>query len=546
VLYQGPARNIRRERYQKHSKAVMGVTKKRTYLSGKDGLLDKYFLIVLALNVVFFSLVIFPNIKKHIPLPNDTYRDIAYGQSILNGNSVFSDPAIKGEFIWYPPLNPLLTSFVSRITGISLFKLYAYSPLVVNFSIPLLFYVFIGSLFGKKHAFLATVSLAVMPWLKTHLFSMGMPSIHSFALVLATLIVLRVSAKRGLTARAATAVGILTGIALLHHSLSGLILFSSVCLFLLCRIATEKRLAGLLHFFIIVATSLLLWAPFILPNLLKPRLNYMPMHYFAPELTTLKFTVLWPNKYLCVFFLVFFLLGLIRFCRNANKTQYQLILSTLIITGLGQALGYLNHLSGRYPNTFATFAKIPYLIPHEFQWYFQLFALVVIAEGFVFLADKLLGRHAKYSAVVFLALALPAYVTSMDDFNSYPRKQYTDKPPRAIAWIRENTPANSVFLTSESGLAYFTLQPFTARPIIFHSPAHMNYSVDANKRYQDKYMLLFHLPAAAFKSLAKEYDIEYILVRRRDLPPGRIAFFNSYFKKVYQDGEFSIFKLKDT
>ena len=68
----------------------------------------KYLLIVIALNILVYIIFVGPVVIKKHYLPTDAYRDIAYARSVLNGNSIFEDPAIKGEYIWYPPLNPLV------------------------------------------------------------------------------------------------------------------------------------------------------------------------------------------------------------------------------------------------------------------------------------------------------------------------------------------------------------------------------------------------------------------------------------------------------
>ena len=504
---------------------------------------DRYFLTIIVLNTIFFYGVIFPNIRRNLPLPYDTYRDIACGQSILNGNSIFRDPAVKGQFIWYPPLNALVMAMISRISGASLFTLYAYSPLVINYSIPILFYIFIMLSIGKRCAFWATLSLAVMPWLKTHLFSMAMPSIHSFAVVLTILIIFYLFLKKGLTDFRSAIMGILAGLCLLHHSISGLILVSAISLYTAAVAITEKKPVLFRQLLIILGISGLLWGPFIIPNLLKPKLNYLPIRYFAPELTDLKFVLFYPNKYLFVFFILFFLAGLTRFIKNIKKPESQLILSIIIVTVGGQVLGYLNHLSVVFPKTFHLFGHIPYLVPHEFQWYFQLFGLIIISDGFLYLGEKYLKNKEGYTAAIFSLLVVPAYAVSFKDFLRYPINQTTAEPPKFIRWVENNTAVNSVFLLSNNHLPYFILQPYTARPIIYQGPGHMNYNVDVRKRLYDKYFLLYQATLQEFQALAKKYEIEYILIQKNDLVPERMSFFDINFVKVYEDKEVSIFKL---
>src|SRR5665648_188814 len=81
----------------------------------------KYFLLLLLLIIIFYGSIGIPEILKNPPLSADVYRDITYAQNVLNGNSIFADPSIKGEFIWYPPLNALIMAGISKITGLNLF-----------------------------------------------------------------------------------------------------------------------------------------------------------------------------------------------------------------------------------------------------------------------------------------------------------------------------------------------------------------------------------------------------------------------------------------
>ncbi len=98
--------------------------------------------IVIILTLSFFAFFIFPEKVKNPQLTMDVYRDVAYARNVLNGNSILQDPAIKGMPLWYPPLNPLIMAGISKITGLSLFTLYNYSPLFINVFIPILFYLF--------------------------------------------------------------------------------------------------------------------------------------------------------------------------------------------------------------------------------------------------------------------------------------------------------------------------------------------------------------------------------------------------------------------
>ena len=141
---------------------------------------QKYLLIIIILNALLFSTCILPVIINTRMIPTDTYRDIAYARSVMNGNPFWEDPAIKGENIWYPPLNPLLFALLSIITSIDLYNLYAFSPLFISFFIPIVFYFFLVRLFDKKTAFLSILLIPIMPWVITHIYTRPIPSWHTF------------------------------------------------------------------------------------------------------------------------------------------------------------------------------------------------------------------------------------------------------------------------------------------------------------------------------------------------------------------------------
>jgi hypothetical protein len=243
-----------------------------------------YIIILFICLLIFYSLLIYPDIRNNPPLPPDVYRDIAHTQNILNGNSPLSDPAIKGEYLWYPPLEPLLMAGLAVITGLDLFTLYSYSLLYINFFIPLLFFICIAQITDKRTAFFAAFFIPIMPWLNTHLFKGAMPSVHGFAFLLGTAILFLRFEKKGFTRPRAAVTGIVIGLCLLFHSLSGLIVYTSITAVLFLNKCLFKKPYRISHILLITCLPIIIFSPYFVPNIVRPKLNPAPLNYFSSAL----------------------------------------------------------------------------------------------------------------------------------------------------------------------------------------------------------------------------------------------------------------------
>ncbi len=500
--------------------------------------------VLFAAFIVFHATTIAPRIVRTRPLPFDTYRDVACARSILNGQGVFRDPTIAGEYGWYSPLNPWLFAGLSKLTGVDVFLLYAYSPLFINIFAPIVFYVFAFLIAGRWTAFTATLLIPCVPWLKTHLLVMGMPSIHAVPLVLVVLVTAILFSRRRMGPGRAAVLGALMGIAILHHSLSGMIAYASVCLMLLIRLGLVRTRPALVATAVAVTIPILLAAPYLLPNLLRPKLNPAPLDYVAPELASPAFTVFIPNRALCVFFWSCLPIGLFALRRRFRRPGVLLLVCCLLVTAGGQLPGYIRILAVANPAVLGGLRRLPCLLPHEFQWFFQLFALVPVAYGIGACARIMLKRHRR---LIHLALTLLLIVPGYADLRATQMRYlvlHLAPKPRYIAWIEQHTPKDAVIVSSHPWLDYREVQPFTARRILHHYPAHMNFNVDVAKRGERQARLLYHADRAEAERIVAEFGLHYLVLDRKTTSADRLAFFRNTFAVAYEDGMVIVHRLR--
>lgn len=509
-------------------------------------LVHKYIIILLICQLFFTFVFIFPELRNNPPLPSDTYRNIAYAQNLLNGNSLFSDPAVKGEYIWYPPLEPLIMAGLSKITGLSLFTLYNYSVLYINFFIPLLFFLFVTQVLGKRIAFFAVFFIPIMPWLNSHVFKGAMPSVHGFAFILGAFILFLYFEKKGFTYPRSVVAGIVTGLCLLLHSLSGLILFLSITLVLMINKCLFKKPYRIPHFLLMVSIPIILFSPYLIPNLLRPKLNPEPLTYFSDVLYNPEFVLYFSHMSLFIIFFFFALYGILKLVPRIPETPVLLLYVILVITLVGQLLGYIHDNAEK--GGFFRFAKgIPSLIPHEFQWFFQLFILVFMAWAFLDISYRLAEKkHSVTAYILIFFLVLPGYITLLEKNKPVFTEKGTYNPPDYVSWILENTDKNDVFVVSNYYALYFSIQPYTARKILYSDAGYMNFNVNTKKRAEDKRRFLHTADMEELSEITGKYDINYCFITKEpDFAEERIDFFTENFDIVYEDEWDIIYRIQD-
>jgi len=514
---------------------------------------QKYLLIIIFLNIILFSTLIIPVIVKQQLIPTDSYRDIAYAQSVLNGGSIFADPAIKGEHIWYPPLNPLLFALLSKITTIDLYSLYAWSPVYILFFIPVVFYFFLKRLFNKHTAFLAVLLIPIMPWVISHIYIRPIPSWHTFVVILLIMNYFIKSYKGGFTNKNAIIIGTAIGISFYNHTLSTLLLYGSVFLFLLAhQFLLKKKIAWKPVCFMILI-PMLCWFPYLLPNLLRTKLNPEPLHFISDEILKPEFALYMPNQYTFIITLLLIAAGIFFSARRFKEDHSVLLVYCMLaLTIGGQLLGYIHVLALKYPQTFGFLKDLPFLIPHEFQWNFQFFSLPLIAYACIRLYEKFCVNNYKrffgfLLLILFLVqpyLQLPHNVTKLYDAASWTKRN----EPECMKWIAQNIPPDAVCLTSNPYLAYFFIQPYTGRKIIAQFNGLVNFNIDINKRQADQDRMLKEADLITFKQLANLYEVDYAVLQTPELSAERLNFFYNNFQFLYTDptypfGAVVIFKI---
>ncbi|MBN2735356.1 MAG: glycosyltransferase family 39 protein [Spirochaetales bacterium] len=494
---------------------------------------------IILLTLILYIVLIGPNVQKNRPMTSDIYRDIAYATGVMNGRPIFEDPTIKGEYIWYPPLNPLIMALISRITGLSVFTIYAYSVFLANLAIPILFYLLIAELLGKRMAFFSSLLMVIMPWVNTHFFSMVLTSVHGVAVMLAVLLYFSKLHKKGMPLLGSTILGLLTGLALLHHSLSGLILYGSLFIFISLDILVYKHFDKWKSFLAALVIPVIVWAPYWIPNLFRAKLNPSPLTHLAIELMDPEFALFIPNVILFPLTVVFLITGIIYAIRRFHRSQYRLLLIILALVTLGQLPGYIRFLGERGPLWARGLASFPVLIPHEFQWFFQLFALPMIVLGFWLIFQYVSKNRFNFLKYILLALfALPGIMAMPVQYSKFFMSYSPDVYycPVYVKWINENTPKDAVIMSSNVIMSYYDIQSYSGRPVLATMPFYMNYNVNVDQRFSDKNFIIQRASVNDIKSLVKRYDLVYFCIEKSDMSPERLKFFLDNFHEVFSDG----------
>ena len=440
----------------------------------------------------------------------DVFRDMSYAQAILAGH-LWQDPSIPGLRAWYPPGNPLAFAGLSALTRIPPVDLYATSLYWLGWINPVVLYLLVRSRWGRATAL---VSLATVPlgsfWWFTHA-AMPMASVQGVALGLLALLAWTTDRGRGL--RRAALTGVLVALAIWHHPICGALALGSIlahgggaALIPAGRngpvaprfeLARKAALAG--------ALGLLLAAPLLLRQLGLSRTNTAPHHWFAPELHDPRFAFHLHAPLIVP-------LGLLGLWLAARRWRDEGWLVAYFGIGLaGQLAGYLAHDAGW---------RIPWALPHEFQWHEQLALMIAAALAIVWLSGRLTsGMRAarreparRVVIAVFLALGTGPALLSLPVADSYlMRLDGRWQASLSMArWIRTNTPLEAVFACPPE--AGFYLSGLTGRKVIALPPGHMNPAADVDARFSDLGEILSTRDEEVFLRLAARYGVTHLLL----------------------------------
>ena len=439
----------------------------------------------------------------------DVFRDAAYAQGILQGH-LWADPAIPGLLAWYPPGNPLFFAGLSAVTRIQTLDLYGTSLYWLNWLNPAILYALVRATWGRGVA-LVTLPMVLLGsfWWLVHA-SMPMPSVQCVSLGLLALLAWSRGQRGGV--RWAVAAGLLVAVAIWSHPICGAAALGSILVHGLAspwlgRSADhpEASRSELLKRSALTAIiALVLSAPLLARQLLQAPLNAEPHHWFGPELHDPRFALHAHTPLVA-------LLGLIGLGLAVRQWRTAGWLVGYFAFGLaGQIAGYLGH-DAHWP--------IPWALPHEFQWHEQLALMIAAAVAAVRLPDLLArrlrgarGLVRQGGRVVLLALTLGPALPSLQVADSYMihLDHRWESTLMVAAWIRGNTPAQSVFVcTPDAG---YYLSGLTGRRCLALPPGHMNPALDLDARYADVAELLNTRDEEVFRRLAARYGATHLLV----------------------------------
>jgi hypothetical protein len=468
--------------------------------------------------VIGWQLWLYPDVTRYHPVAFDTYRDTATVENILAGRW-FRDACISGQTYWYAPLGPIIFAGLSALTGQSPVAIYSSSILWLNVLLPIGWYLLARLCWDRRAAF-AAVPLILLGsrWWATHL-AMPITSVQGVILLSSVLIAWLVSLR--CRRWSAALVGLLLAFCFWYHILSGIAAAATIGLHsLLCWRSgkplgdgrqTATRHDQMLRLSIVAGITAILVAPLAWHMLRLPRLNVWPVEYIASELAWPRFALQADTPLIIPLALV----GLVCACRRLRRPA-GLIVVYAAVAFVGMALGYVRMW---------TSLKLPVLIPHEFQWHFQiaigLFAAAGTAAIAAWVSARMVGRAIMaWAGSVLVTIALVAWTVGgqLPAANAARREHWKSFPTpesqaitEAVQWIKANTSIDDVFLGSEPN-DFFIVAGLTGRKLASPPIGHTCIAEDAVTRSADRTRMLETNSPEEFRRLLARYSVRYILV----------------------------------
>ena len=476
---------------------------------------------VVVLIIVLWWCWLYPEVSRRHPVVYDTFRDAAGAENVLAGRW-FCDPMTAGQTYWYAPLGSVVFAAVSRVTGQPPLTAYATSILWFNLLLPIGWYALARCCWGWREG----VAAVPLIWLGSRWWSfhVAMPMTSTQGVVLSMGVLLAWLASLRRRRRWSVAVGVLLAGCAWYHTLSGLIAAAAVGFHALAGAessaagapgrTTGRRREARLRVLIVAAVCAPLVAPLAWHLLRLPVVNPAPIEYLSTLLRKPEFalqTRAWLILPLAV-------AGLLPVCKRLHHPG-GVIVGYGLVSLVGQGWGYVRVL-GDVP--------VPVLIPHEFQWNFQIAVGLLAANGAARIAAWVAGcieRRAPGTRVSHALLMLPVIVLVLqeDGAPAFRRKSIHWRPTTlsvgratAVDWIRRNTSIDDVFLASASE-NYLLVAARTGRKIVFAPEGHANIAVSAERRARDHQRMLRTAGPAELRELLTAYRVRYILLVQRDL-----------------------------
>lgn len=463
-----------------------------------------------ALLLVFWVVYVGPVVVGEQRHGYDAFRDVGSAVNMQKGLFLV-DPAYRGQDLWYPPLSPLIVAGTSLVLRVAPIDCYRWSGLLLNWLIPAGLFWTMRLQWGRRAAICGTVALLLaMPWWQREVHQ-GQASIHSAILGWGALALYAQQRKRRSSVWA-LACGVFQGICFWHHPIVPALLGASFLLQSLWEVLRAGKsgwLCGEVRRSLLTAAATLVVASPILYQMLHgPVLNHAGREYVAGELQSVEFALVQGNAWVWVMGLV----G-VRSCVRRGDWGGRVLVSYLAVALLGQAPGYLRLYGGEWA------MRIPVVVPHEFQRFFQLgwavavgvgidVALAGLATKFVRGRRFLLGLAALVACVITGGRGL---AEAKDNYRQYLHRFPEDPVLReAGRWILENTNIEDVF-ACDPQLALTWLNAETGRRVWVMPEGHSNPRVDWHERAAVLAEMGSTSSPERFWQLAHAHGIDYIV-----------------------------------
>ncbi|RJP23459.1 MAG: hypothetical protein C4527_20365 [Candidatus Omnitrophota bacterium] len=510
--------------------------------------------VLLLFTLLFYVAYLTPRCASLRLLTWDAFRDLITAQHLLAGGALLADPALHGFFCWYPPLHAFLCAKFIELFHFDVFTFYAFTPVFINWMLAPAFYCFCRLFLDNDNraAFWATLALTVMPWPVTYVFAF--PTVMAHAVCIAIPLFLwyvRLTAQAygkgwilfscccGLFAyyHPPTFL-IVSGIIVLHH---GFDLFHDI----------PKKTIGL-RLFSFVSISALISSPYWALNLSQPIKNPTPLTYISPAMLQLEVVLPGTSWLRSLPFLFLAAIGLWILVQRRKESRFRFLAAFVVISLAGQMPAYARILIDAYfPMWHERVAdRIPTLLPHEFQLYFQLLLCILVGMGIRRIGEwKGRRRSLPYYCAFLYFLFCMGY--SLYEFPA--RSQVFLWPYRpaaewddAVHWIHSSTSAQEVICTPDDQTAFFIVGARTGRKCLLSYASHVNPHVDVELRKNAREAIFTTSDSLELQQFAKEYEIRYILCKFNAVTPDRLVFFRQNLKTVFDDGTIFIFELRNT
>lgn len=484
----------------------------------------------------------------------DALRDIINARHLLEGGAFLADPVLDGYGSWYPPTHAAILAAAARLFHTDLIWTYALSAVGINWLSIAAFYVLAYKICNRNPlpAFLTTLSLAALPWVVTYV--LLSPTVMAHATV-AALILIAVyayfaqSESRKNTALLAACVGAMG----LFHPPTFLILFGALFLHWYMRVRFDSFRGSTLFqagLFLIIALGIS--SPYWLSNLLTSVLNPEPIRYIAPALYHLEFVLPGKSVLRSLPILIPAAIGLWIVLRRRREPLFGFLMALAMISVLGQIPVYfLAILKKSNPDMYEVLAdRIPILVPHEFQMYAQICAVLLMGLGLsaVFSSERIpwIRRWVGGTLILSLCASLIPSLIELPQHGKLFLWPYREQGEwnGVVRYICENTDVRDTICSPNDPVSFFVVGVQTGRKSLVSFASHLNTRCAVEPRRIARDRIFYEADREEILQIGKEYNIRYLLCSRKITSPERIARFREWFPALYDDEVVTLFILE--